>query len=225
MTDRAQPGAGDQAGGTDHMQQLTRGELQLLSRLCQAGGGRARKALATILGETEVNVALYDAGLQEHSTAASELAAGDARMIGVLFDLSGSFEGHLTMLLTEPSAWVLAERLVGEGNAHDDQGELTPDARAALAEVGNIVASAFLNAFADALRTPWLPSPPKLIHDRGEVIVQQVYGRGIAARALAIALDAHIEARGQRVRGQLLFLPSAPVVHDLIRAAGGAENR
>ncbi|MFH1811998.1 MAG: hypothetical protein ABIJ09_24885 [Pseudomonadota bacterium] len=206
-------------GGEDHIASLSPGEQQLLARLCQVGGGRAGRALATILGESNVHVDLYDAGLREHTLATSELAGDDTRMIGVLFDLTGSFEGHLTMLLGEDGAMSLVRRLLRTDSVYTADGALTDDARGALAEVGNIVASAFLNAFADALRTPWLPSPPRLIHDRAEIILAAVKGRGIADRALAIALDAQIRTDGARVRGQLLFLPSAPVLHNLLRAA------
>jgi chemotaxis protein CheC len=205
----------------DHMSRLSPAELQMLSRLCQLGGGRAGRALATILGASGARVDLFDAGLREHAHVANELGGGHAPMIGVLFDLTGSFEGHLTMLLGEAGALTLVRRLLRTEQVTRPDGSLTDDAHGTLAEVGNIVASAFLNAFADAMRSPWLPSTPRLIHGRGDAILAAIKGRGLADRALTIALDAQIREDSTRVRGQLLFLPAAPVLTNLVRAARG----
>lgn len=189
----------------------------MLSRLCQSGGRRASQALATLLGESEVQVELFDAGFQDHAGVTLGLAEPDERLVGVLFSLDGIFKGHLSLLLTEPGAASLVRRLIGDKPLWTELGALNEEARAVLAEIGNIVASAFLNAFADALRSPWLPSPPEVLHARGAAIVEALSSRGLSDRAMSIALEAILSAEGGNLRGQLLFLPSEPVVDELLR--------
>ncbi len=177
---------------------------------------RASKALATLLGESSVHVELFDAGLQDHAAATLGLAEPDERLVGVLFSLSGSFKGHLSLLLTEPAAAAMVRRLIGDRPLWTQLGSLNDEAREVLGEIGNIVASAFLNAFADALHSPWLPAPPELLHARGSAIVQALSNRGLSDRATSITLEAILSAEDGNIRGQLLFLPSEPVLDQLL---------
>lgn len=188
----------------------------MLSRLCQSGGRRASQALATLLGESSVQVELFDAGLQDHAAVTLGLADSEERLVGILFSLSGSFRGHLSLLLTEPSAAAMVRRLIGDKPLWTMLGSLNEEAREVLAEIGNIVASAFLNAFADALRSPWIPSPPEVLHARGAAIMEALSSRGLSGRATSITLEAILSAEGGNIRGQLLFLPSEPVVDKLL---------
>ena len=184
--------------------------------MCQSGGRRASQALATLLGESSVQVELFDAGIQDHAAATLGLADSDERLVGILFSLIGNFKGHLSLLLTEPAAALMVRRMIGDKPLWTELGSLNDEAREVLAEIGNIIVSAFLNAFADALRSHWMPSPPEVLHARGAAIMQALSSRGLSDHATGITLEAILSAEGGNIRAQLLFLPSEPIIDKLL---------
>src|SRR5690606_362277 len=93
----------------------------------------------------------------------------DVTAIG--FRLSGGFEGALVHVLTPGDADALLERLPGRGALGTGRNER---ARGALSEVGNIAASAFLNAVATHVRRACLPSVPRFSGEGVRAALQRV---------------------------------------------------
>lgn len=207
-------------GGTRHLGDLSEMDRLVLHRLCQAGGSRAGRALCALLNEHRASVELYQVGIQRFGAANLHLQEKPSKkIVAVLFDLTGNLQGHLAMLLSESCATLLAGQLLGGARVMSSSGELRLVAREALAEVGNIVASAYLNVFADALKKPCLPSPPTLIHAPEKEVFKDIGLTEQKLKVLAIAIEAHIEARGELVRGQILFAPTGAFLGNLLSAS------
>ncbi len=81
--------------------------------------------------------------------------------IGVVlaFEATGGFPGHLAFVIDEDVAAGLVASLTGA-----DHTELNTSALMALAEVGNIAASAFLNGAARVTSATCMPSVPRTSH-------------------------------------------------------------
>lgn len=88
------------------------------------------------------------------------LARAHARIgVTLAFETSGGLPGHLAFVLDEAVAVRLVAGLTGAVDA-----ELGTTALMALAEVGNIAASAFLNGAAAVVGCTCLPSVPRVSH-------------------------------------------------------------
>lgn len=199
------------------LSELTSFQKQLLNRMCQAGGGRAGQALASMLGQHRVQVDLFDAGIQSFDEATANLAARE-QVVVVSFEVTGSLPGRLSLLLAEPSAMLLVAELLTGGSGEISTEVLAAEADGVLAEVGNIVASAFLNTVADVLEQACLPSPPRLHRGSNQSIMKEMSG-DVGETALAIAIEAQIRASDRQVRGQIVFVPDPSRLDVLIGAS------
>jgi chemotaxis protein CheY-P-specific phosphatase CheC len=136
--------------------------------------------------------------LLQTSFSADETASADASsflrpdVVVVSFETSGGVDGTLAVLIDDGAARWLVGRLTGGGPAEGELGEV---ALAALAELGNIAASAFLNAAALLVRRSCLPSVPRVGTGPEQL--------GAATRSAV----ATVRAEGHPVR--LVFAPRA----------------
>jgi chemotaxis protein CheY-P-specific phosphatase CheC len=131
-----------------------------VARVVQQGAHEAAAALSRLFPR---GVAVVGFG----SSDAQAIAQQHARSVVLLaFETSGGFVGQLVFVLDEDVAAQVATSLVGGA---DDS--LTRTSMAALAEVGNIAASAFLNAAARVVGATCLPSTPRVSHAPAEQAV------------------------------------------------------
>jgi chemotaxis protein CheC len=72
----------------------------------------------------------------------------------------GLFPADILLVFSEAAAAGLLAVLTGEPERQPF--ELDEMAVSALAEVGNIIGTAFLNVFADTFQQPWEPTPPRV---------------------------------------------------------------
>jgi chemotaxis protein CheY-P-specific phosphatase CheC len=123
------------------------------TQLAQQGAHEAAQALACLL---HLPVAAY---------AVTNLAPGLLRethghddVIVIAFDVTGGVSGRLALVMNVDVARLFAERLLGRRAKAAPW--LGPASRGALSELGNIVASAFLNGVARLLHRSCLLSVP-----------------------------------------------------------------
>ncbi|MBN2358598.1 MAG: chemotaxis protein CheC [Deltaproteobacteria bacterium] len=198
---------------------LGREQRRFLERLCGAGGQQTGCALAAILGLAGDQVEWSEAGPVE--VTALEVGPGleTERAVGVHFKLDAHLPGHLSLLLAEAAARALVERLLGPSTAVNGAGEFAPEAASALAEVANILTSAFLTPVADALRRSCIPSPPRLIHHRWPYVLRELRSHDDSGLVLGVALGARLHPPASPIAARILFAPNGILLEDLLLAA------
>ncbi len=103
-----------------------------------------------------------DAGQLGVERSAADVASSHGpRAVVIAFEASGGISGTLALVIDDAVAQWLAGHLTG---AVTLDGDIGSGALAALAELGNIVASAFLNGAARVVGRTCLPSVPRVIH-------------------------------------------------------------
>jgi len=141
--------------------------------ILQAGMERAAQGLTEMLGSP---VAIVDFAVKTMPIAEVTSYAGDPEMemVGIYLLIKGGLEGQALLLLHPASARHLTRLLLADelGSGSDNGNErlatrLSSLETSALAEVGNLMVSYFLNKVASALGRPRLlyPSPPALMVD------------------------------------------------------------
>ncbi len=154
---------------------LTHLQIDALREVTQIGCGAAATALAQLLGGRRVGMTVTEARVQPRGALRARLSALGPRLTGVRLALRGGAEGELLLAWEKAdaerlSALLAASEMVG---AESDTGQ--PDlSDSALMEVGNIVASAYLNAVAKVTGLMLLPSVPELVHGDAETLAQSL---------------------------------------------------
>ena len=139
----------------------------------------------------------------------------EAERVGIYLVMSGGLCGQALLILPKISALRLADLLVGDppGTAV----ELGAMERSALAEVGNLVVSAFLNTM--AVHNPQSlgllrPSPPVVMVDMLGAILNVVITPVAAMRDDLLIIDTNFGNIEQTVQGHFWIIPD-PAIRDL----------
>jgi chemotaxis protein CheC len=94
----------------------------------------------------------------------------------------------------------------------------------ALLEIGNILGTSYLNAFAQMTGVELLPCPPSLCTDMLGAIVATLLAQTLGSSELALVLDSDLEVAREPCSMSFLLLPTAGGVSDLLAPLGLAET-
>jgi chemotaxis protein CheY-P-specific phosphatase CheC len=111
-----------------------------------------------------------------------------ARAVGIWFTVTGDSSGRFAALVAEQDAVALAGHLVRENTV----ATLGERELAALSELGNIAASAFLNGIAALIRGSMVPSVPELIADTTDAVLNVALGEFDRVWAARIDVDQRV---------------------------------
>jgi chemotaxis protein CheC len=191
--------------------ELDQARRDRLLLICREGAGGAGSALATFVGKPDASLDVEMSEADSAEALAKHVAGEEAVVVG--FELSGDAGGVLVAMLSAAAARRVAGSLLG--TAQDDVDLADPRVHGALSEVGNIVASAFLNAMSSVLGAPCLPSVPDLNREEGGAAVKRALDRASAsldegAMLLEVTLGAEPE-----LTFELGFIPDGPVLDRL----------
>lgn len=122
--------------------------------------------------------------------------ADESVRVGVIFQFEGpdSPEGFMVILFDEESARSIVETLVGPVDGGDEDGRLPSAGRSALSEIGNVMASGFVDGWANEIGTRIETSPPTYVHDMHRSIVDDVVLRLAEDQRFVVTFRTAIEA-------------------------------
>jgi chemotaxis protein CheC len=140
-------------------------KLQVFNQMTQAGTEKAAENVEMMSGiETEAEVSQISFAQIEDVPK----QIGSETMVGTVVEFTGLPSGFLVVLFDEASAKLIAEELM----PMDVEGEgLTDQHTAAIQELGNIMTSGFVDGWANVLQQSVEHTPPRLVHDMGQAIM------------------------------------------------------
>jgi chemotaxis protein CheC len=133
--------------------------------------------------------------------------AGDpeAEVVGIYLLINGDVQGQAILMLPVPDALNLVDLLMGDSpGTASDLGEFE---RSALAEVGNVTISAFLNAVAESTGRSLRPSPPGVMVDMQGAILNVVVTRAAATSDDLLIVQAVFKDTDKAVQAHFWVLP------------------
>ncbi len=141
----------------------------------------------------------------------------DEKLVGVAFEFDGVPSGYLLFLFDEASAHEIVDAMVPmdvDDDGFDEMG------RSAIMELGNIMASGFLDGWANVLDTTIDHSTPEFIHDIGTAAVDPVVVGLGANQEYAFVFDTLVVADGHAFDCEVYAIPDGS---DLERALNDLE--
>ncbi len=199
--------------------QLNNLQQDTLRELSNIGMGHAATALSQLVGRT-IMLRVPSVTTTDIAEVPELLGGPECLVAGVILRLEGTACGNILLVLPQASAEQLLEILLGsEGALESELGIST------LQEIGNILASSYLNALGTMLGMTLYPSVPQLAYDMAGAVVDQVLGEICASNDMALVLETEFvgsDGDAVPIRGHFFLLPDAATLDLILNSAGGA---
>jgi chemotaxis protein CheC len=148
------------------------------------------------------------------------LSPSDEVIAAVLMHMMGDLTGRTLVLLPVSSARVLCDILLRR--APGGTGEFGSMEQSSIKEVGNILASAYMNALSDFMGMMLVPSVPSLVIDLSAAVLTTAYLNFGHDRDYVFCVETtfRFEDSSDSLRGHFLLLPDMPslrAIFDAIR--------
>ena len=133
------------------------------------------------------------------------LGGREHMVVGVCLKILGDARGNIVMIFTREDAVRMLELLLSRKMA---KGELLTELEVStLKEVGNILASAYLNALGDMFKKIFLPSVPVLTLDMAGAVVDYLLEEAGVEGSMAIMIDTEFSEKDKNFAGHFFMLP------------------
>ncbi|MBW6510834.1 MAG: chemotaxis protein CheC [Desulfuromonadaceae bacterium] len=151
-------------------QSLTDQQLDALKEVSNIGMGHAATAMSQLIGQT-IYLKVPHVTVTDISAVPEILGGPERLVVGISLQILGGARGDILLVFPTDSVNRLLTILLGD--AHRGS-ELDDIATSTLKEVGNILASAYLNALGSVLGLTLIPSVPALAYDMAGAIADHV---------------------------------------------------
>ena len=190
----------------------------LLEVMAQDGIGRAAEGFSSMMGK-KVTVTQPRARLVPFAELPYALGGPENEAVGIYLQMQGEMTGQVMLALPYGKALELVDLIMEQPTGTTQQlGSLE---RSALAEVGNITTSFFLNAIAASRGLDVRPSPPAVIVDMIGAIVDVIVATGGGVREQILLLEAEFTCEGRSVEASFWIIPDPATLERFSRQEPG----
>lgn len=196
-------------------------QLDAVREVGNIGTGNAATALSQLLGRT-VDMGVPEADLIPIYDLAAKYGSPETLVCAVLIRAEGDFPCNLIFVIEEEAARELAELLISMDISELDSEVQLQMRDSALAEVGNIILGAFLNAISMLTGYVLPASVPSVAHDMlGAVmdIVASIFGV-IGETALLVKTSLQVKDVEREVHGNVIMVPDPGSLETLLQKLG-----
>lgn len=177
--------------------------IDILGEIGNIGSGNAATALATMISK-RIDMDVPKVKIVEFKDAAKVLGGEESLVVGIYLDLEKDISGNIMFILDLDSAINLSDMLLNRTNKSSHLDDI---AQSALSEVGNILASSYVNSLSSLTNLNITVSVPSLAIDMAGAIlsVPAIQFSYIADHILLI--ETIFEEGNNSVKGNLFLLP------------------
>lgn len=152
-------------------------------------------ALSQMTGET-VDVVRTIVDLIKVKEIAACIGDRDDKVTLIALDVHGKISGDIYILLSSSDTMLITNKVADKWMKED---EIEKFRNSVLAEVGNIVASAYINVLGDSFNVALIPSVPRLEFVDGEALIPRILSKGGSDFALMFFSEFVVGERGIKV--------------------------
>lgn len=197
-------------------QALSAIQFDALREICSIGTAHAATALSQMLNK-RVNLEVPNAALVEGAELAQSLGDDPQPVLAIWLQILGDARGHMLFVFPWDSALNMLETLLPSKERAMPLSELE---LSCLREVGNIVASSFLNALGSLLKFALIPSIPKVYIDRAGMVAQHFMVDASGEDELTVFAETSFFVEGRVISGNLYLFPSSRSLPAILGAVG-----
>ena len=193
-------------------------KLDGFDRMAEQGANEVAKTATTLTG-IETSVDIRRLNFVSLETIPEEFSS--EMLVGVAFEFDGTPSGYLLFLFDEDSAHEIVDAMIPQSAVTDSDSDSETQPAfgemeiSAIKELGNIMASGFLDGWANVLDTTIDHSTPEFIHDIGAAVVDPVIIQLGESQDYAFVFDTKVVADGREFDCDIYVIPDE---NDLERA-------
>ena len=187
--------------------------MDMLKEVCNIGAGHAATALSQLIGRP-VHLDVPKVVLEDISRV-PEIAGGPESLVtGLFFQILGEARGNIFMIFPHQSAQAVVTLMGGEKNP-DFKDEMNISA---MKEVGNILASAFLNAISHLSSLSLIPSVPGFACDMAGSILDYVLIELSRLADTVMVIETEFKETKEDIKGHFFLLPDPHTLEVTLKA-------
>lgn len=209
----------------DIIGRLTEAQLDALKEVGNIGAGNAATALYQMIGK-KVNMSVPRAAVIPLSEVPEVLGGPEILVAGVFLRVLGDAPGSILFVMPKDSALYLVDILMGRPQSSTQV--LSELDKSALKEIGNILASSYLNALSSFTGLTFLPTVPALAFDMAGAILDVILAELGQLGDYALLIETRFQAESAHVEGHFFLIPDPGSLMVILRTLGvgsdGAGN-
>jgi chemotaxis protein CheC len=188
-------------------------DLDILLEIGSMGAGHATTTLSKVLHEN-IKIEMPRVHISPPHLVPRIYGKHDTIVAAIFMQLRGTADCDLMLIFEEEESKKIAELMT---DAIEDS-EVTPEMeRSAIEEMGSIVLCSFLNAMADFTLTKLVSTPPQLIIDSFDAIIDSLLIKQALCSEVAVIFDARFKRYNSSAEGFLITFPSDKLQRMLAR--------
>jgi len=188
-------------------------DLDIFLEIGNMGAGHATTTLSKVLHEN-IKIEVPRVHISPPHLVPRIYGKHDTIVATIFMQLRGVADCDLMLIFEEEESKKIAELMT---DAIED-GEVTPEMeRSAIEEMGSIVLCSFLNAMADFTLTKLVSTPPQLIIDSFDAIIDSLLIKQALCSEVAVIFDARFKRCNSSAEGFLITFPSDKLQRMLTR--------
>jgi chemotaxis protein CheC len=189
-------------------------QLDALTEVCGIGMGHAATALSQLMGKS-VRIEVPRLRMMAPESLSDLLDA--QQVTGLHLQILGNVRGSIVILLQQDHARRVLELLLGK--APESDRPLTELEASTLKEIGNILASACLNALGAMLKMTLLPSVPNLESGPASTVMSRALGHPPVGEAI-LMIDTEFSIADAPCSGSIFLVPAAASLDVILESLG-----
>ncbi len=200
---------------------LYKDEMRVWSNLALKGIDNAMNGLATMVNQ---QIKIKSLSLRQvPAREAPQLVGGPEKLvIGIYLTFTGDATGHILLVHQPEVAFAIIDMLLG--NPPGSTQSLEEMEQSALAELGNVIGSCYLNAIADSLNMSLRPSPPDVILDMAGAIMDVAVVEIVQESDDVFVSETTFGTDDRQANGTFLVIPSVSFLRIILEHSGARQT-
>ncbi len=190
--------------------------IDILKELGNIGAGNAATSLANMTSK-KIDMEVPNVKILEFNEVSNVLGGEENLIIGIYFELSGDLLGNIMFALDINSAINLTDILFNRDSSEKNLDEMD---MSALSEVGNIIASSYVNSLSALTNLNIVISVPSVSVDMAAAILSVPAIQFGYVSDHALMIENIFEEGEKHVEGNLFFLPDLSSFEKILHALG-----
>ncbi len=196
---------------------LTEEHLDALREVSNIGVAHAATALSQLIGRG-ISLTVPKVLLTDISKVPEFFGGAEKIVVGIYLQMLGDARGNILIVLPRDSALKLLSKLLPRDKS--EGALLTELEMSALKEVGNILASAYLNALGTLMGKTLIPSVPVLSFDMAGAVIDYALIELGKVGDLALVVETDFFGEEEKINGQFFLLPDPESLKIILNAIG-----